>query len=66
MARARRPKPAKLAIHAPLRAVVEEKLRLDWSAQQIAGWLERTYPDREAIRISHKTIYLSLLPYASR
>ena len=58
--RARRPKPAKLAINAPLRAVVEEKLRLDWSPQQIAGWLERTYPDREAMRISHETIYLSL------
>jgi IS30 family transposase len=56
---ARSPPPArKLAINAPLRAVVEEKLRLDWSPQHIAGWRERTYPDGEAMRIWHETIYL--------
>jgi IS30 family transposase len=58
--RARRPKVSKLAANAPLRAVVEEKLGLLWSPQQIAGWLGRTYPDDEAMRISHETIYLSL------
>jgi hypothetical protein len=46
--RARRPKVSKLAANAPLRAVVEEKLGLLWSPQQIAGWLGRTYPDDEA------------------
>ncbi|MCA1680653.1 MAG: IS30 family transposase [Actinobacteria bacterium] len=59
-ARARRPKAAKLATHAALRAIVEAKLELRWSPQQIAGWLGRTYPDCEAMRISHETIYLSL------
>ena len=58
--RARRPKAAKLATHAPLRAIVEQKLELKWSPQQIAGWLSRAYPDCEAMRISHETIYLSL------
>jgi IS30 family transposase len=58
--RARRPKPAKLATSPMLRAVVEHKLELRWSPQQIAGWLSRTYPDCEAMRISHETIYLSL------
>ena len=58
--RARRPKPAKLATHGALREVVEEKLELSWSPQQIAAWLSRTYPEREAMRISHETIYLSL------
>ncbi len=58
--RARRPKPAKLAINALLRAIVEEKLELKWSPEQIARWLKRTYPDREVMRISHETIYLSL------
>jgi IS30 family transposase len=42
--RARRAKPCKLALNAPLRAVVEEKLGLLWSPQQIAGWLGRSYP----------------------
>jgi IS30 family transposase len=58
--RARRAKPCKLALNAPLRAVVEEKLGLLWSPQQIAGWLGRSYPDDGAMRISHETIYLSL------
>ena len=59
-ARARRPKAAKLVTHAALRAIVEARLELRWSPQQIAGWLGRTYPDCEAMRISHETIYLSL------
>ena len=58
--RARRPKPAKLAINAMLRAIVEDKLERKWSPEQIALWLKRTYPDCEAMRISHETIYLSL------
>jgi len=58
--RARRPQPSKLATNALLRAVVEQKLKLKWSPQQIAGWLSRIYPDDEAMRISHETIYLSL------
>ncbi len=58
--RARRPQPSKLATNARLRAVVEQKLELKWSPQQIAGWLSRIYPDDEAMRISHETIYLSL------
>ena len=43
-----------------LRAMVEDKLELKWSPQQIAGWLSRIYPDDGAMRISHETIYLSL------
>jgi IS30 family transposase len=58
--RARRPKPAKLASNTLLRAIVEEKLELKWSPEQIAGWLRRIYPEDEAMRISHETIYLSL------
>ncbi len=58
--RARRPKAAKLASNAALRAVVEQRLEEKWSPQQIAGWLGRTYPEDEAMQISHETIYLSL------
>ena len=36
------------------------KLRLDWSPEQIAGWLKRTYPEDECNQVSHETIYRSL------
>jgi DNA-binding CsgD family transcriptional regulator len=42
--RAQRPKPAKLLLEPRLRAVVEAKLALRWSPQQIAGWLPLAYP----------------------
>ena len=42
--RAQRPKPAKLAVEPRLRAVVEAKLALRWSPEQIAGWLPLAYP----------------------
>jgi len=58
--RARRPKPAKLVTCPQLRQVVEAKLALRWSPQQIAGWLARTYPDDRELQVSHETIYLSL------
>lgn len=58
--RARRPKPAKLAITPALRAVVEAKLELRWSPQQISAWLAMTYPDNKEMHVSHETIYMSL------
>jgi len=57
---ARRPKQAKLARCPQLRTVVEAKLTLRWSPQQIAGWLPRAFPDDAEMRVSHETIYLSL------
>ena len=58
--RMRRAKPPKLAACARLRAVVEAKLELRWSPQQISGWLVETFPDDPEMRVSHETIYLSL------
>jgi IS30 family transposase len=58
--RAMRPKPAKLAVEPRLRAVVEAKLAMRWSPEQIVGWLPLAYPDDPTMRISHETIYLSL------
>jgi IS30 family transposase len=58
--RAQRPKPAKLVVEPRLRAVVEDKLALRWSPQQIAGWLPLAYPQDPVMRVSHETIYLSL------
>ena len=59
-ARARRPKPCKLALHPWLRRTVSRQLRLSWSPEQIAGWLKRTHPRQEACQVSHETIYRSL------
>jgi IS30 family transposase len=58
--RVRRPKPCKLAVHGLLRQAVAAKLALDWSPEQIAGWLKRIYPGAEARQVSHETIYRSL------
>lgn len=58
--RAKRPKPCKLVCHKPLARIVAKKLKAQWSPQQIAGWLKRTYPDNENDYVSHETIYKSL------
>jgi IS30 family transposase len=59
-ARTRRPKCCKLANSPRLRRAVAGKLRLDWSPEQIAGWLKRTHPEDECNQVSHETIYRSL------
>ncbi len=59
-ARSRRPKPCRLASRRELRAAVAAKLALEWSPQQIAGWLRHVYPDNPEMHVSHETIYLSL------
>jgi len=58
--RSLRPKSCKLALHHPLRQLVVAKLQLEWSPQQIAGWLKRSHPHDEALQVSHETIYRSL------
>jgi len=55
-----RPKPCLLAIHVKLQKIVASKLILDWSPEQISGWLKIQYPDDESLRVSHETIYRSL------
>jgi IS30 family transposase len=55
-----RPKACLLANHRKLRTVVASKLILDWSPEQISGWLKRRYPSNESMRVSHETIYRSL------
>jgi IS30 family transposase len=37
---------------------------LNWSPEQIAGWLKRSYPGEEAYQVSHETIYRSLFVQA--
>ena len=58
--RARRPKPCKLAGDRLLRQTVAAKLRLNWSPEQIAGWLKREHPGSRCHQVSHETIYRSL------
>jgi len=55
-----RPKVCLLATHVQLREIVASKLMLDWSPEQISGWLKLQYPNDESMRVSHETIYRSL------
>ena len=57
--KAQRPKGRRLD-HAPLRDKVWEKLRADWSPEQIANILPVLYPRNRRMRVSHETIYQSL------
>ncbi len=59
-ASALRPKACLLAIHVKLQTIVASKLVLDWSPEQISGWLKIRYPEDESLRVSHETIYRSL------
>jgi IS30 family transposase len=55
-----RPKACLLAIHVKLQKIVASKLILDWSPEEISGWLKIRYPEDESMRVSHETIYRSL------
>jgi IS30 family transposase len=58
--RARRPKPAKLAVNGELREWVQEKLERNWSPEQISARLAAEFADRAEMRVSHETIYQAL------
>lgn len=58
--RAHRPKICKLAENRTLARIVAIKLQLQWSPEQVAGWLKKTYPSDEDYHVSHETIYRSL------
>jgi IS30 family transposase len=62
--RAHRPKPCKLACNRPLCRTISQKLQMNWSPEQIAGWLKREYPQGDHNRVSHETIYRSLFVQA--
>jgi len=58
--RAGRPKICKLATLGRLRRTVAAKLSLQWSPEQISGWLNKAFPDDESMDVSHETIYRTL------
>ena len=55
-----RPKRCVLAVNRKLRDTVTSRLILDWSPEQISGWLKIHYPNNESMRVSHETLYRSL------
>jgi IS30 family transposase len=55
-----RPKRCLLAIHVKLQEIVAGKLILDWSPEQVSGWLKSQYPEGQTMRVSHETIDRSL------
>jgi IS30 family transposase len=55
-----RPKRCRLACHAELRWRVAQKLALQWSPEQVSGWLKQQFPADQGMQISHETIYRSL------
>ena len=58
--RALRPKSCKLADNRDLAHLVADKLRIQWSPEQIAGWLKSAYAGNEDFQVSHETIYRTL------
>ncbi len=57
---ARWPKACRLASRPRLRYLIAVKLKLNWSPEQISGWLRSTYPHEPELHVSHETIYRSL------
>ena len=55
-----RPKLCLLAQNRTVRNLVAGKLMLQWSPEQISGWLKEEFPADESMRVSHETIYRSL------
>ena len=55
-----RPKPCLLAMVPSLQRLVAEKLKCQWSPQQISGCLKAEYPGEKTMQVSHETIYKSL------
>ena len=49
-----------MATRPRLRRLIAEKLTRQWSPQQIAGWLRRTFPSDADLQVSHETIYRRL------
>ncbi|AXY40720.1 IS30 family transposase [Halomonas sp. JS92-SW72] len=49
-----------LATVPELRQLVAEKLALQWSPEQISGWLKLRFPRDRRMQVSHETIYRSL------
>lgn len=56
----RKPRVIRKLADAALWEVVQDMLRTGWSPQQIEGILVRAFPDDQALRVSHETIYTAV------
>ena len=54
------PGPKKLAPESPLFAIVREQLEAGWSPEQVAGYLQCTYPSDRQRTVCHETIYTAI------
>jgi integrase len=61
-----RPKRCLLAVNSELRDVVASKLILDWSPEQISGWLKAQYPHMSTIKYWKQDELLAVLAAAKR
>ena len=59
-----RPKECLLARNSTLCDIVASRLALEWSPEQISGWLKDEFPHDASLRVSHETIYRSLFVQA--
>jgi IS30 family transposase len=55
--RASRRRAGRLAADDELRAIVQEKLDVEWSPEQISAWLRLEHPDQLSWHVCHETIY---------
>lgn len=62
--RAKRPKVCKLAQNTRLRLEVARCLEMDWSPEQVSGWLHEHFAEEASMQVSHETIYRSLFVQA--
>jgi len=57
---AKRPKLGILELNPKLKRVIISKLELNWSPEQISGWLRVEHSRKKSMQISHETIYKSI------
>jgi len=57
---AKRPKLGTLELNTELKQIVMSKLELNWSPEQISGWLRVEHSRRKNMQVSHETIYKSI------
>ncbi|WP_309615326.1 IS30 family transposase [Salinibacterium sp.] len=55
--KARRARAGRIGQDPVLRDLVQDKLTLDWSPEQISFWLRETHPQKKSWHVCHETIY---------
>lgn len=58
--RALRPKSCKLVENPVAAQMMADKLQLQWSPEQIAGWLKRTYPHDASYQVSQTMCWIHM------